>query len=152
MRGQRLLAPPRLRAACGRSSGCSGRHLDDIPPATLPEGFDSPAGRPEPCFGTSSTRAARRSGTTGVPSVDDEAAFERFACDDRTDPSLFVVGFAGDEIAGAVLNVIDDAENGLFDRRRGCAGLRVRAAARTASAVLAGRSSCAAWSCSASGA
>src|SRR4029450_4609617 len=50
---------------------------------------------------------------------EDEASFERFASDTRTDPALFVVGFAGDEIAGAVLNVIDDAENGLFDRRRG---------------------------------
>ena len=50
---------------------------------------------------------------------DDEASFERFAGDPRTDPSLFVVAFAGEEVAGAVLNVIDDEENAMFDRRRG---------------------------------
>ena len=50
---------------------------------------------------------------------DDEASFERFVGDPRTDPSLFVVAFAGEEVAGAVLNVIDDEENAMFDRRRG---------------------------------
>jgi len=50
---------------------------------------------------------------------DDDASFERFAGDPRLDPSLFVVAFAGDEIAGAVLNVIDDEENGRSERRRG---------------------------------
>ena len=46
-------------------------------------------------------------------------AFARWSGDPRLDPSLFVVGFAGDEVAGAVRNVIDDEENELFDRRRG---------------------------------
>jgi GNAT superfamily N-acetyltransferase len=50
---------------------------------------------------------------------DDEAAYDRFASDPRTDPSLFVVAFAGDEVAGAVLNLIDIAANERFDRRRG---------------------------------
>jgi ribosomal protein S18 acetylase RimI-like enzyme len=50
---------------------------------------------------------------------DDEASFERFSGDPRTDTSLFVVAFAGEEVAGAVLNVIDDEENAMFDRRRG---------------------------------
>jgi len=93
-------------------------HLEDIPTAGLPEGFE--------------IRAVDRSALRDIFVADckafrdhwgsvvgDEAAFERFAGDHRTDPSLFVVGYAGDEIAGAVLNLIDDAENELFDRRRG---------------------------------
>ncbi len=48
-----------------------------------------------------------------------ENAFARFAGDPLTDPSLFVVGFAGGEVAGAVRNVIDDDENELLGRRRG---------------------------------
>jgi mycothiol synthase len=48
-----------------------------------------------------------------------ESAFARFVGDPLTDSSLFVVGFAGDEVAGAVRNVIDDDENELLGRRRG---------------------------------
>lgn len=48
-----------------------------------------------------------------------ESAFARFVGDPLTDTSLFVVGFAGDEVAGAVRNVINDDENELMGRRRG---------------------------------
>ncbi|HYN64524.1 MAG TPA: GNAT family N-acetyltransferase, partial [Candidatus Limnocylindrales bacterium] len=35
------------------------------------------------------------------------------------DPSLFVVAWDGDEIAGAAINEINEAENAAFNRRRG---------------------------------
>ena len=92
--------------------------LDAIPEAPLPIGFDVRA------VDETQLRDVFDAGGKAFRDhwgaiEEDEASFERFASDPRTDPSLFVVGFAGDEIAGAVLNVIDDAENGLFDRRRG---------------------------------
>ena len=67
-------------------------HLEDIPTAALPEGF---AVRP-----VDRSSAARQVFDADVKAfrdhwgsvVDDEAAFERFAGDHRTDPSLFVVG------------------------------------------------------------
>ena len=93
-------------------------HLEDIPAAALPEGFEVrlvDRSRLRDIFVADCKAFRDHWGSV----VDDEAAFARFAGDHRTDPSLFVVGFAGDEIAGAVLNVIDDAENELFDRRRG---------------------------------
>jgi mycothiol synthase len=117
VRGQRLLArngyaPVRTFFWMIRPT------LDDIAPATLPEGFEV---RPvdwshlRDIFDAGGKAFRDHWGSVH----DDEASFDRFALDARTDPSLFVVGFAGDEIAGAVLNVIDDTENGLFDRQRG---------------------------------
>jgi ribosomal protein S18 acetylase RimI-like enzyme len=92
--------------------------LDDLPPVELPEGF---AVRP---IGPADLRAvweaegkAFRDHWGGVD--ESEEAFQRFVNEPRLDLSLHVVAFAGDEVAGAVLNVIDDAENALFERRRG---------------------------------
>jgi mycothiol synthase len=92
--------------------------LDVLPVAPLPEGFEvRPVDRGQ--FRDIYV-AAGKAFQDHWGSVDqDEATFERFVSDLRTDASLFVVAFAGNEIAGAVVNVIDDAENGLFDRRRG---------------------------------
>jgi mycothiol synthase len=92
--------------------------LDRIAPAVVPEGF---AIRP---VGPGDLRTIFDAGGKAFRdhwgSVhDDEASFERFAGDPRTDTSLFVVAFAGEEVAGAVLNVIDDEENAIFDRRQG---------------------------------
>ena len=93
-------------------------HLDDIPSLALPEGFEI---RPvddnllHDVFVADKKAFRDHWGAM----FEDEATFERFAGDPRTDPSLFVVAFAGEEIAGAVLNLIDDAENARFDRRRG---------------------------------
>ena len=92
--------------------------LESIPEAVLPEGFEiRPVGYDHlrEIFDAGGKAFRDHWGTV----EDDEAAFVRFALDDRTDPSLFVVAFAGDEVAGAVLNLIDDTENALFDRRRG---------------------------------
>ena len=84
--------------------------LDDIPDAPLPDGFEI---RPV-------TRADLRAvWEADVEAFRDhwgetdetEAAWRRFSGDPRHDPALFVVAFAGDEIAGHVLNIIDETEN-----------------------------------------
>jgi mycothiol synthase len=48
-----------------------------------------------------------------------DAAFEEWLGDPDFDPSLFVIAWDGDEIAGAVINVIDQNENQMLNRRRG---------------------------------
>lgn len=92
--------------------------LEGIPEAEIPVGFDiRPVGRDDLRSVWEADAKAFRDHWGGVD--ESEEAYLRFAGDPRIDPSLFVVAFAGDEIAGAVLNVIDDDENELFDRRRG---------------------------------
>jgi GNAT superfamily N-acetyltransferase len=48
-----------------------------------------------------------------------EAAFERSLADPDADPSLYVIAWDGDEIAGGVTNAIYREENEAFGRRRG---------------------------------
>ena len=48
-----------------------------------------------------------------------EATFKQWLADPHFDPSLFVVAWDGDEIAGAVINFIEAEENEALDRRRG---------------------------------
>ena len=48
-----------------------------------------------------------------------DAAFERSLADPDADPSLYVIAWDGDEIAGGVTNAIYRAENEAFGRRRG---------------------------------
>ena len=49
-----------------------------------------------------------------------DEAFEQYFTDpDYQDPELFVVAWEGDQIAGAVVNVINERENAELDRRRG---------------------------------
>lgn len=48
-----------------------------------------------------------------------DEAFEEWLTEPEFDPSLFVVAFDGDEIAGAVLNTISPAENEMLGLRRG---------------------------------
>lgn len=45
--------------------------------------------------------------------------FQQWMRDPKFDPSLFVVGWDGDEIAGGVVNEINNTENAAFNRRRG---------------------------------
>jgi mycothiol synthase len=45
--------------------------------------------------------------------------FEQWKSDPKFDPGLFVVAWEGDEIAGAVINEINEAENAAFNRKRG---------------------------------
>jgi GNAT superfamily N-acetyltransferase len=92
--------------------------LDAIPEAPAPEGFEI---RPvdERQFRDIFEAGGKAFRDHWGSVQEDEASFERFVSDPRTDSSLFVVGYAGNEVAGAVLNVIDDVENGMFDRRQG---------------------------------
>jgi mycothiol synthase len=48
-----------------------------------------------------------------------EATFNQWMLDPNFDPSLFVIAWDGDQIAGAVINSIDAEENEALDRRRG---------------------------------
>ena len=48
-----------------------------------------------------------------------EATYQVWLKEPNFDPSLFVIAWDGDEIAGAVINAIDDEENEALDRRRG---------------------------------
>jgi mycothiol synthase len=45
--------------------------------------------------------------------------FEQWKKDPKFDPSLFVVAWDGDEIAGGVVNQINETENAAFKRKRG---------------------------------
>jgi mycothiol synthase len=45
--------------------------------------------------------------------------FEQWKKDPKFDPSLFVVAWDGDEIAGGVVNQINETENAAFNRKRG---------------------------------
>jgi mycothiol synthase len=48
-----------------------------------------------------------------------EERFNQWLRDPKFDPSLFVVAWDGDEIAGGVVNNINETENEAFNRRRG---------------------------------
>lgn len=92
--------------------------LDDLPEADLPEGFEIRAlDRGDMRVLWEAEMKAFRDHWGGVD--ESEAGFERYAREPNLDPSLLVVAFAGDEIAGAVRNEINEAENEQFSRRRG---------------------------------
>jgi len=48
-----------------------------------------------------------------------DETFQEWLDEPEFDPSLFVIAWEGDEVAGAVINVIDANENELLHRRRG---------------------------------
>jgi ribosomal protein S18 acetylase RimI-like enzyme len=48
-----------------------------------------------------------------------DASFQQWLRDPNFDPSLFVIAWDGDEIAGGVINAIDAEENEALGRRRG---------------------------------
>jgi mycothiol synthase len=50
---------------------------------------------------------------------DSDEAFESWLAEPDLDPTLFVVAWEGDEIAGAVINTINAHENGLIGQQRG---------------------------------
>jgi mycothiol synthase len=94
------------------------RTLDAIPEAEVPSGFDlRPVGSGDMRGVWDAEVKAFRDHWGGID--EGEEAVARFLGDPRLDPSLCVVAFAGDEVAGAVRNVIDDDENELFGRSRG---------------------------------
>ena len=50
---------------------------------------------------------------------DSDEAFDSWLAEPDLDPTLFVVAWDGDEIAGAVINTINAHENGLIGQQRG---------------------------------
>lgn len=92
--------------------------LDAIPPAEVPVGFEiRPVRLTDMRAVWEADAKAFRDHWGGVD--ESEASFQRFVGDPRLDPSLHVVAYAGDQVAGGVLNLIDDEENELYERRRG---------------------------------
>jgi mycothiol synthase len=94
--------------------------LDDIPDVPMPAGLVvRPIGADE-----AARRAVWEAAADGFrdhrsePERTDED-WQQFLGDRFQDPSLWLVGFDGDEIAGAVLGKIDPAENAHHGRERG---------------------------------
>jgi mycothiol synthase len=93
--------------------------LDDIVLPPLPEGIEV---RP-----VSDEAAYRRLFAADTEAFLDhwggfdagEASFQQWLREPNFDPSLFVIAWDGDEIAGGVINAIDDEENETLGRRRG---------------------------------
>jgi ribosomal protein S18 acetylase RimI-like enzyme len=48
-----------------------------------------------------------------------DARYEAWLGDPKFDPSLFVIGWEGDEIAGGVINEINEAENAALGKQQG---------------------------------
>lgn len=95
-------------------------NLDDIPVRPLPEGLEVRPARPEHYQAIWS--AAREAFRDEWEYSEDEWSDEEFASwqeDPNFDPSLWQVAWAGDLVAGMVLNFINHAENREYDRRRG---------------------------------
>ena len=94
--------------------------LDDIPNVPMPDGLlVRPVGSDE-----ASRRAVWDAGSDAFrdhrsEQEPTEADWQQFLADRFQDPSLWVVAFDGDEIAGAVLGKIDPAENAHHGRERG---------------------------------
>ncbi|HEX6139929.1 MAG TPA: GNAT family N-acetyltransferase [Candidatus Limnocylindria bacterium] len=94
-------------------------HMDGIVVPPLPEGMEI-----RPVSGRAQLRQlfdadveAFRDHWGGFDATD--ASFEAFLDDPDYDPSLSVVAWDGDEIAGAVINVINESENRELNRLRG---------------------------------
>lgn len=91
---------------------------DDLPSRPLPEGFEV---RPveeahiRPIWEANEEAFHDHWGTTPRTAQD----YEEWRGDRRFDPDLWKVAWDGDEVAGMVLNVIDEDENWEFDRKRG---------------------------------
>lgn len=84
--------------------------LENIPVAEMPDGFEI---RPVTLADMRIVRDAQIDASLGNwDEVEDSVeAFARFVGDPRLDPSLHVVAFAGDEVAGAVLNVLENRDS-----------------------------------------
>jgi mycothiol synthase len=93
--------------------------LEDIRVPDLPEGLEirPVAGREQLRQLFDADVEAFRDHWGGFDATD--AAFEQWLADPDYDPRLFVVAWDGDEVAGAVVNVINEQENAEFGRRRG---------------------------------
>jgi mycothiol synthase len=92
--------------------------LDDIEEPALPEGLEFRPLREEQLKQMwSADMEAFRDHWGGFDGSDE--SFERWRHDPKFDLSLLVVAWDGDEIAGGVVNEINEAENAAFNRKRG---------------------------------
>jgi ribosomal protein S18 acetylase RimI-like enzyme len=92
--------------------------LEHIPEVSLPEGLEIRPVEPDhlrPLF--LAENEAFRDHFGGIDAS--EAAFRRWTGSATFEPALFIVAWAGNEIAAAVVNTIDPAENELYGYRRG---------------------------------
>ena len=95
------------------------RSLDvEIPHLLLPDGVElrSVTWGDAPAIWEADHRAFRDHVGYSPPT---EADYRRWLGDEHADPSLWKVGYAGDAIAGQVLNRINEPENAAFARKRG---------------------------------
>jgi mycothiol synthase len=92
--------------------------LDDLPEPVVPDGF---AIGPMADDGLHALWEAEMKALADHWGSFDtsEAGYAAFSTNPDLEPDLFVVAYAGDEVAGGVRNVIDDEENERFRRRRG---------------------------------
>jgi GNAT superfamily N-acetyltransferase len=104
----------------GRSHEMERPSLDDVPDIPLPDMLEiRPIGRDEDCrrrVWDAVVDAFRDHRAEPVATPEDMAGF---LADRRQDPGLWLVAFDGDEIAGAVLGRIDEAEQASRIRQRG---------------------------------
>ena len=92
--------------------------LDEIPEPPLPEGIElRPVTREQLRQLWDADVEAFRDHWGGFDAS--EARYQEWLNDPKFDPSLFVVAWDGDEIAGGVINEINETENAAFNRRRG---------------------------------
>jgi mycothiol synthase len=92
--------------------------LDDIPEPVLPDGLEfRPVGPDQLRRLWDADVEAFRDHWGGFDGSD--TRFQKWKGDPKFDPSLHVVVWDGDEIAGGVINEINDAENAAFNRNRG---------------------------------
>ena len=94
--------------------------LDDIPHAPLPDGLEVRPVRPE--HYATIWRAAREAFRDEWEYVEEEWSDERFEAwqtQSIFDPRLWQVAWAGEQVAGMVLNFINHEENREYSRRRG---------------------------------
>lgn len=93
-------------------------HLEDIEVVPLPAGFElRPVERDHFPALWRANREAFRDHWGG--SDESEAAMERFLGKPDTDPTMWLIAWDGDEIAGGVLNTIHPHENAAFGVQRG---------------------------------
>src|SRR5262249_958325 len=92
--------------------------LDHIPDAPLPSGFEVRPARPEHYHAIWQASAEAFLDHWGA-SAPDEAEYEKRLNDPSQQPDLWVVAWAGDEVAGSILNYIHHEHNARSGRRLG---------------------------------
>ena len=118
--GKRVLLEQEGYAVVRRFYEMRRDDLDEVSPAPMPDGLEIraiPVDRPSLRRLLDADAEAFQDHWGGWAA--DDAAFEEMLNDPSFDPSLYVVAWDGDEIAGAVINHIPRLENEAMERSRG---------------------------------